>query len=158
MKKAFVILIALLSFVFAHAQVAVATDQYNLWYSANQRVHQGDSAMVWALCNVSSNATGSIKWGLPAGVTAIPATSYAGGSPQSYIWLSNLSPGIYAFTITGSSTSGATSTVHDTLTVLPALAQRTLIGFAATVNGSLVPIPITGGATLTYSDGTIIKQ
>lgn len=158
--KNYLFFVALLFSIGASAQAVQTSNQdgYDMNVSTNQRVHQGDSVQIQAILNTGLTKALSIKWATPSGIAINPINAWQGnGYEISSLWFYNLPPGVYPFTATGLSASGLTSTVADTLTILANPAARTMTSVSFPVLGLTVTLPATG-MTVTYSDGSVIKQ
>lgn len=159
MKKLILFLAVLFSLA-AHAQSNAS--QNTLICSANQRVHQSDSVQLWAIFNSGSVTAKALSWSGPTGVTFKDSSSWTNGGTNIYafFWLSKLTPGIYPFSATGLAASGITTTVYDTLTVIPDPAipvcpaipgPPVFTGISASLFGQTIAIPPGQGLKITFT-------
>lgn len=73
---------------------------------------------------------------------------------QSSQWAKGLVAGVYVFSATGTSATGITETLTDSITVLAALPAPTVTGIIITVFGVPLVIPSGQGTKITLSNGT----
>ena len=155
MKKIIVSIIILFSVFFAKSQ---NTLQFSFCFNSIQPTYM-DSVLLTATLNASSGYSG-IKFsevsGPNMGVFVTPVDAFQNTMwEQSNQWVRGLVPGTYVFQATGSSKGGQTSTLIDSVTILPLPAAPKITGLTVTLFGMVIPVPAGQGTKISLSNGTV---